>query len=537
VNIQARLKLGAFIPVFLACLILIGWLFTLRTLNEAAEQEAGVSEIVKAVFELNVLAYEYAKNPAERPRVQWNWRSKSLQDMLANLAPGEHDPKAASVAWRLRETSSYASGLFQTLAERAVEGRKETPAKSSSAEIGTQDVVSQLLANSQQMVQAATLLADRASERRITVTRRASTMMIVYVLLLAAAMVVLGLQLSRYFAESVSRLQAGLEQIAAGHLDSRVDVKGHNEFAIISRSFNAMASTLHASKIELEEELRKRTAAQAQLRRLNETLEERVAVRSAIAEQRAVQLRLLASELTLAEQRERRRIAQLLHDNLGQLLVAAKMKTTALGSRVSPRLKDQTQQLEELLVQAINSTRTLMVDLSPPILYGLGLEPAVSEHIDQLQRNHQIRVNLEADDEEDHYPEDIRVLLFQAIRELLFNVVKHADVDEARVEIRRSEDLLTVTVKDSGVGFDPSVMVQGPRDHFGLFSIRERLEFVGGLLLIESSPGHGTSVRMSVPLVSTAVFGSDLVDLPAQETDQSLVCGKIGDDDVGSRGD
>jgi signal transduction histidine kinase len=497
VNIQAKLKLAAVIPVLLACLILLGWTFTLQILNEAAEEEAGVSEIVKAVFELNVLAHEYAQYPAERPRIQWNWRSNSLQDRLSNLNSETHDPRAARIVQRLKQTSSYASGLFETLAERAVEGQNNPGG--AGADRGTQQVVSQLLVNSQQMVQAATVLADLAKSRRIAITRRAGTMMILYVLVLAAAMTYLVLRLRGDLSDSISRLKGGVEQIAAGQLDSRVEVRGRDEFALISRSLNDMAAKLHASRIELEEELRKRTAAQTQLRKLNETLEERVVVRTAIAEQRAVQLRLLASELTLAEQRERRRIAQLLHDNLGQLLVAAKMKASVIWSRTTPQLKDQVQQLEGLLVEAINSSRKLMVDLSPPVLYSLGLEAAVAEHIDQIARTHQLHVHLEADEDSDQYPEDLRVLLFQSIRELLFNVVKHADTDEARVTIVRDEAQVTVTIEDTGIGFDPAVTVHGPRDHFGLFSIRERLEFVGGMLSIQSSPGHGTRVIMTVP--------------------------------------
>ncbi len=500
-KIQTRLKTGAFIPVLLGCLILTAWFLTLRTLDDAALQEQRAGEIVNGVFELNILAFEYAQHPGERPHLQWDLRSASLQRMLGEMAEGGHDRATDRTIRRLTEASEYTTTLFDDLSKTGLdEPVAEGVAGRSSKRAANQRIMNHLLGMSQQMVHDARQLTDSAGTWRLEASRRASTLMIAFVLILAIAATLPAFQLSREFNASLLGLRSGLDTLASGELTRRIEVTGNNEFAGISRSFNEMASKLHESRRQLEEELKARAAAQEELRTLNETLEEKVVVRTAIAEQRAEQLRVLASELTLAEQKERRRIAEVLHDHLGQLLVAAKMKASSMAMNTTGSLQEQAQQLEALLARAIGSSRKLMVDLSPPILYSLGLEAAIAEHVEQLARSGQLRVRLQANEESDHYPEDLRVLLFQAVRELLFNVVKHADTDEAEVEISRVANCLQVIVKDRGVGFVPASLAQGPQDHFGLFSIRERLELMGGSLVIDSSPSRGTCVTMIAPI-------------------------------------
>jgi signal transduction histidine kinase len=500
-KIQTRLKIGAFVPILFGCLILIAWFLTLHTLDDAALQEQRAAEVVKGVFELNILAFEYAQHPGERPHFQWDRRSASLERMLSQMSLDHYDNTTDRTIRRLSEGLENTANLFDSLSEAPPEeGAKEKVLESQPKRVAGERIMSHLLALSEQMVQDARQLTDAASTRQAKVDRNASTVMVAFVLTLAVAVTLLAFQLRRVFDASLLRLRSGLDTIASGELTRRIEVTGDNEFSSLSSSFNEMAARLHESRKQLEDELLARSAAQEQLRSLNETLEEKVAIRTAIAEQRAEQLRFLASELTLAEHRERRRIAEIVHDHLGQLLVAAKMKASSLAINTAGSLKEQAQQLEVLLTRAIGSSRKLMVDLSPPILYSLGLEAAVAEYVEQLCRSGHLRVRLRADEEHDQYPEDLRVLMFQAIRELLFNVVKHADTDEAEVQITRLERCLQVTVRDEGVGFVPASLAQGPADHFGLFSIRERLELLGGSLAIDSVPGRGTRVTMLAPI-------------------------------------
>ena len=253
---------------------------------------------------------------------------------------------------------------------------------------------------------------------------------------------------------------------------------------------------------------RKRAAEQTeqQLQALNETLERRVAERTAEAKQRADQLRTLASELTQAEERERRRMARILHDHLQQLLVGARYKLEALredlrqeSSRTAGR------QLDELLHEAIKVTRSLTVELSPPCLYEKGMADVLCWLSRWMEEKHGLLVKVDADGQINPRAEDMRVLLFQAVRELLFNIVKHAGVNHASVHMRRVDDTqIQIVVADEGLGFDPSqhyVSTDPVVTGLGLFSIRERLELMGGQLVVDSAPGRGTRVTLLAPVM------------------------------------
>ncbi len=179
-----------------------------------------------------------------------------------------------------------------------------------------------------------------------------------------------------------------------------------------------------------------RRQAEERLKTLNETLEQRVVERTAVAEQRAAQLRVLAAELTRAEEQERRRLAKVLHDHLQQLLVAARMKVAVLRRRAQEeRLTRTLEQIDDVLNQAITESRSLTVDLSPPVLYDAGLAAGLEWLARQMEEKHGMRVVLNIDPQVEPIEEDTRVFLFQAVRELLLNVVKHAQADMAHVEL------------------------------------------------------------------------------------------------------
>ena len=193
------------------------------------------------------------------------------------------------------------------------------------------------------------------------------------------------------------------------------------------------------------------------LREMNETLEERVAERTLVAEQRASQLRALASELALTEQRERRRLARILHDHLQQILVAAKLKVGLLKKRIE--VEDQRNRLhrvDELLDESIGVSRSLTVELSPPVLYDAGFTAALEWLARHMHEKHGFSVRVEAETDFEPATDDLRVFLFDAVRELLFNVVKHGGTSEAvlRVSVASDGDL-RVIVEDAGVGMVP----------------------------------------------------------------------------------
>jgi CheY-like chemotaxis protein len=239
------------------------------------------------------------------------------------------------------------------------------------------------------------------------------------------------------------------------------------------------------------------------LRELNETLEARVAERTAEAERRAHQLRALASELSQTEWRERQRLAAVLHDHLQQVLVGAKFNLEALkGSVLERDLLSLAGRVDELLDQSLAECRSLTVNLSPPVLQEGGLTGGLAWLSRRMREQHGLEVDVAVDDGFVE-PADggVKFFLYDAVRELLFNVVKHSGVRAARVFLGRKDGQIEIRVEDRGKGLDPDF----PRDRgdesagFGLFSLRQRLELIGGAMRLESAPGKGTSVTLIAP--------------------------------------
>ena len=241
---------------------------------------------------------------------------------------------------------------------------------------------------------------------------------------------------------------------------------------------------------------------EAKLRAMNELLEQRVAERTAEAQQRADQLRDLALALANAEAHERKRLAQRLHDGLQQLLSAARLKT-AIVRRKHPNESAQEAmlQVERMLEEAIAESRALSAELSPPVLYDAGLCPAVEAFARNFQPQHNIAVKCKLDGTAEPESERVRVLLFEAIRELLNNVAQHAKATSAEVSITVGDTgQILINVCDDGQGFDPTQAQIRRGDHpFGLIEIRERLRCVGGDMEIETAPGQGTRITLRAP--------------------------------------
>jgi PAS domain S-box-containing protein len=267
-----------------------------------------------------------------------------------------------------------------------------------------------------------------------------------------------------------------------------------------TQQLKAANQQLQASEQQLKAANQQLGANEQQLKAANQQLEATNQQLRASEQQ----LKSLASELTLAEEHERRRIATELHATIGQSLVISKLQLDALRASVPSR--DIAKTLEEVsnsLDQAIGDTRALTFDLSSPILYELGFEAAVAEWLtERIQEKHHIATEFEDDEQPKPLEDDVRVLLFRDVRELLINVVKHANARKIKVSIRKVCSWIHVSVEDDGVGFDVAKVVStsAKAGGFGLFSVRERLEELGGRLEIDSKPGHGTKVTLMAPL-------------------------------------
>lgn len=250
-------------------------------------------------------------------------------------------------------------------------------------------------------------------------------------------------------------------------------------------------------------DVHERKRAEEAVQRSHDELELRIAERTRELRNRAEQLSRLASELSLTEQRERQRLAQILHDHLQQLLVGANLRLNLIARGASSTQNNAISSVRDLIGEAIDASRSLTVELSPPILHEAGLTAGLEWLSRWMRDKHGLQVDLELEGRPVAQREDVRVFLFQAVRELLFNAVKHARTGRAAVRVAVPEPgYLRIDVSDEGPGFDPEA-VFGPNAPeevgFGLFTIRERLTLLGGRLVIESAVGQGARFTLLAP--------------------------------------
>ncbi len=253
---------------------------------------------------------------------------------------------------------------------------------------------------------------------------------------------------------------------------------------------------------ELESLVGERTAAlsstNAQLLR---EIDERKKIEQEMLDHQRL-LQAMSLELAMAEERERDRIAGELHDQVGQRLILTKMKLDALTSRLEAHpLEQSAAEVVSLVEQTIQDTRSLTFQIRPPLLASAGLEATVQWLGEELKANYGLRMLFTADTTPKPLPYEICSTLFHAVRELLLNVARHAGTNEVRVRVMRDITTLVITIHDDGVGFDTlEARTRKTRSGgFGLFNIQQRIEYLGGSVVIDSGPGAGTRATITVP--------------------------------------
>lgn len=249
-------------------------------------------------------------------------------------------------------------------------------------------------------------------------------------------------------------------------------------------------------------DITQRKRAEGALRQARDELEIRIAERTEELRKRTEQLRGLVLQLTQAEEAERRRVAQVLHDGVQQLLASVRFHTEFIVAESKlDRVQDMARNATAIIEEALAATRSLTAELCPSVLQS----PNVSENLRWLARwmeeHHHLNVRVSAQ-EILVEPQEMRELIFRAVRELLFNVVKHAAVLVADVALSQEERRLKVVVSDQGRGCDPQQFESYRKDGgFGLMSVGERVELCGGQWHVETSPGQGMTVTLIFPHV------------------------------------
>jgi PAS domain S-box-containing protein len=213
------------------------------------------------------------------------------------------------------------------------------------------------------------------------------------------------------------------------------------------------------------------------------------------------QVRSMASRLSLAEEQERRRIATEIHDHISQSLAVAKLRLGMMRESLAPGQVAAVDEVRDLLSQAIAQSRSLTFELSPTVLYELGLGAAIEWLIEQ-RANFGVRFEFKNETPDLHIPRDLAITLFQAVRELLINIVKHAQASNVVIRLSHPDHELVIDVEDNGIGFNATErLIRRPGDtSMGLFSVQERLDHLGGSAIIDSTLGQGTRVHLTAPL-------------------------------------
>ncbi|MBN2639640.1 MAG: response regulator [Bacteroidales bacterium] len=214
-------------------------------------------------------------------------------------------------------------------------------------------------------------------------------------------------------------------------------------------------------------------------------------------------LKKLNSELLVVEEKERRRIAEYLHDGIGQILSYVHMNLSSIQKKniVPDEIKEKLKKISGFLNEAIIQSRLLTYDLSPPILYELGLLPAIKWKLSQTESDHNVNTVFLSDIDLVEMNNDTKILTYRIVCELLANITKHAQANNIRVSVHKNDNFYIFGVTDDGKGFEyKGKNALFKKGGYGLFSISERLESIQGSLIIESRIDKGTKATFSIPI-------------------------------------
>ncbi len=280
----------------------------------------------------------------------------------------------------------------------------------------------------------------------------------------------------------------------------------------------------------LFEDITERKENEERIRQLNDQLEKRVEERTSELENRANELQQLALKLSDTEEREQQRIAEILHDDLQQYLVAIRFHLQLVKPKnPSEKIVKKMKFLEELIDDSVQKCRTLSHELSPAVLHQNGFIAALEWLARDMEKKQGLKVELKKTEEAEPDTKSLATLLYRSVRELLFNCVKHSKADKVFVEAVCENNIIKVTVSDEGEGFDPKKAKQRDTEEkgFGLFNIEERIKYLGGNLDIKSAPGKGTSIAIKITKSTDQKISEDVAEKIPIESYKKDESGKV----------
>ena len=393
-------------------------------------------------------------------------------------------------------------------------------------------LVGQLLIRSRNADSIASTLRSLVDADIRKTRKRTITLVFLVVGLMIIPVTLVLIQMRKRITTALIKLRNGSEIISSGKLDYVIPVEGNDEIGDLTQAFNRMTANLKevtASRTDLEREMGKRKRAEEKTQELLAALEVRVQERTAelaqkneeltieIAERLKMeqalteskkQLQILASKILSAQENERKRIALEVHDVLGSSLSAIKFKAeeALLHLPKDEGILNISKPLETLvpLVQdTIGEVRRIQADLRPPLLDDLGIVPTLSWFCRRFETIYSgIKVENAVILREEEIPDHLKIVFFRITQEAMNNIVKHAKADSVYLGLQKVDGLIELCIKDNGDGFDPESL--SSRDSLkkglGLSSMKERIEFSGGIFSLNSVKGKGTIIRAVWPV-------------------------------------
>jgi signal transduction histidine kinase len=484
------------IPLVLALVAVLSIIWTNMEITRSLVVEKSSDEISQGVFELSLALDQYLRLPEERPKAQFRSLFRSLGEKLGRIEVRTEQERDR--VNHMRQSHQAMGELFLML-EREF-GRRDKD----SVEL-RERIIAQLLANSRDIVSHTWGLSRISSAGLNAAQARGQNIILLTILISALALVGLAYRIGRSILTPLNRLREATETISSGDLRFQVPEAGQDETSRLARAFNEMARKLSGSYVSLkalqdeiaerrraEESLQQRTL---ELQHLTETLEERVRERTA-------EMADLSKELVSAQEKERKRVSYVLHDNVWQSLVAIRFGIESLFSSedgLSGRdFKNKARMIMNDLLEAVGKIRSMQGDLWPYVLDDIGILATIDWYCREFEKLHpEISIKKTVELAENEIPAAIKIIIYRILQETLNNVAQHSRATHVGLSLDRTDRRISLTVEDDGLGFDPEEMIarRSPWAGLGLLSIKARTEFSGGTFVVESVRGQGTRVR------------------------------------------